>query len=115
MWAYLISKHISRRALLWVILASSLSMLGACFQPYTTEIQQGNVLDDQEVARLRVGMSRQEVRFRLGTPLIEDPFHANRWDYYSNRIHADTKHTHQILSLFFEENSLVRIQYTDEN
>lgn len=49
--------------------------------PYKATIQQGNWVTEEQVARLEVGMTREQVRFLLGTPTLQDIFHANRWDY----------------------------------
>jgi outer membrane protein assembly factor BamE len=63
-----------------LLLALALStLLGAC--AYRMDIQQGNFLDAETVAQIQEGMTRKQVRFLLGTPMIEDPFHAERWDY----------------------------------
>ncbi|MEO0317994.1 MAG: small protein (tmRNA-binding) protein, partial [Pseudomonadota bacterium] len=48
---------------------------------YRADIQQGNFVSKEMVAQLREGMTPEQVRFVLGTPLINDAFHANRWDY----------------------------------
>jgi len=50
-------------------------------QPYKIEIQQGNYVTQDMVAKLKPGMTRSQVRFALGTPLIVDPFRTDRWDY----------------------------------
>ncbi len=49
--------------------------------PHRITIQQGNVVTQDQLARVKPGMSRLQVRDALGTPLLTDPFHANRWDY----------------------------------
>lgn len=49
--------------------------------PYRAEVQQGNWITAEQVARLERGMSREQVRFVLGTPTLQDVFHADRWDY----------------------------------
>src|SRR5918998_642922 len=49
--------------------------------PHKIDIQQGNYVTQDMVNKLKPGMSRSQVRFALGTPLIADPFHADRWDY----------------------------------
>lgn len=49
--------------------------------PYKIDIQQGNVITQDMLAKLKPGMTPSQVRFVLGTPLVVDPFHANRWDY----------------------------------
>lgn len=50
--------------------------------PYKIDIQQGNVVTQEMVEKLKLGMTRSQVRFVLGTPLITDVFHSNRWDYF---------------------------------
>ncbi|MDV6345152.1 outer membrane protein assembly factor BamE [Nitrosomonas sp. Is37] len=50
--------------------------------PYKIDIQQGNVVTQEMVEKLKPGMTRSQVRFVLGTPLITDVFHNNRWDYF---------------------------------
>lgn len=54
-------------------------LLAACV--YRLDTQQGNLLDDQEVQAVKVGMTRSQVRFLLGTPMVKDPFSPDRWDY----------------------------------
>jgi outer membrane protein assembly factor BamE len=62
-------------------------LLGACARvppivtEYRIDIQQGNVLTQEMVSQLRPGLTRDQVRFILGTPILADIFHANRWDY----------------------------------
>jgi outer membrane protein assembly factor BamE len=61
-------------------LQSSDSFLGF-ITPYRVEIVQGNVVTQEQVAQIKPGMSRAQVRDVLGSPLLADPFHADRWDY----------------------------------
>ncbi len=64
-----------------------LSVLSACssvpriVNEYKIDVQQGNVLTQEMVSQLKPGLSRDQVRFILGTPVLMDMFHANRWDY----------------------------------
>jgi outer membrane protein assembly factor BamE len=51
-------------------------------KPYKMDIQQGNVITAKNLMQLRPGMSKSQVRFIMGTPLLEDSFHADRWDYF---------------------------------
>jgi outer membrane protein assembly factor BamE len=53
--------------------------LTACV--YRIDIQQGNLLDDEDIAQVDLGMTRSQVQFLLGTPMIADSFHRDRWDY----------------------------------
>lgn len=62
------------------LLAVALGLLSAC-TPYRVPVVQGNVVTREQVAVLRAGMSRIQVRDILGTPLLASVFHADRWDY----------------------------------
>jgi outer membrane protein assembly factor BamE len=48
---------------------------------YRVDVQQGNLLDENDIEAIQPGMTRSQVRYLLGTPVIEDPFHQDRWDY----------------------------------
>jgi outer membrane protein assembly factor BamE len=63
------------------ILAGCGSLDAVGLSPYKIDVQQGNVLSQDSVAKLKTGMTPAQVRFLLGTPLVSDPFHPNRWDY----------------------------------
>jgi outer membrane protein assembly factor BamE len=80
--------------------------------PYKMEIQQGNYVTADAVAKLKPGMTRSQVRFLLGTPLLSDPFHSNRWDY----PYQDTKQgklmDKTLLTVFFEGDTMVRVEGT---
>lgn len=60
------------------------AMLAGCagFGVHRIDIQQGNLITQEQLARVKPGMSRLDVKNLLGTPLVQDVFHANRWDYY---------------------------------
>ncbi|MCB5196252.1 outer membrane protein assembly factor BamE [Deefgea salmonis] len=76
--------------------------------PYKLDIPQGNEITAKQVALLRVGMTRSQVRFALGTPLLTDPFHKDRWDYiYRDSRGGKVKEAKNFV-VFFNENSLVR-------
>src|SRR5574343_662863 len=69
-----------------IALVSTPLLLTGCaveryFLEYRGNVQQGNVVEQKHIAQLRPGMTRDQVRYVLGTPLLQDPFHANRWDY----------------------------------
>jgi outer membrane protein assembly factor BamE len=53
--------------------------LSACV--YRIDIQQGNLLDDEDITQVDLGMTRSQVQFLLGTPMVADSFHKDRWDY----------------------------------
>jgi outer membrane protein assembly factor BamE len=58
-----------------------LAMLGVTACVYHLDIKQGNLLEDKDIAQVEVGMTRSQVQFLLGTPMIADAFHHDRWDY----------------------------------
>ena len=71
------------RATTFVILLPLL--LGAC-SIHSIDVQQGNLIEPAQLEKLKVGMDKNQARFVLGTPMVEDIFHGNRWDYvYSRR------------------------------
>ena len=74
------------------------------------DIQQGNVVTQEMVDKLKPGMTRQQVRFVMGTPPIVDPFHKDRWDYvyYLNKAGAVVEHRR--LVLLFEGEVLRRVE-----
>jgi outer membrane protein assembly factor BamE len=83
-------------------------------KPYRMEIQQGNFITQEQVEQLKDGMSREQVRFVLGTPLLTDVFHADRWDYIYRRQKARSDHVEERrLTIHFENNRLARIEGDD--
>jgi outer membrane protein assembly factor BamE len=100
------------------LLAAALA-LGACAprdvalpqitQPYRIVIQQGNYISPEMVAQLKPGMSKEQVRFALGTPLLTDIFHSDRWDYVYYRELPGGKREQRNLSVIFEGGKLARV------
>jgi outer membrane protein assembly factor BamE len=84
--------------------------LSGCFiiRPYKMQIQQGNFLEQAQLVKLKPGMTRAQVRYVLGTPLVVDPFHPDRWDYlYLNRKKGRLVESRR-LTLFFDGDRLQR-------
>jgi outer membrane protein assembly factor BamE len=77
--------------------------------PYRMVIQQGNFISQEMVSQLKPGMSKEQVRFVLGTPLVTDIFHADRWDYVFFRETPDGKREQRNLSVVFEKDKLARV------
>jgi outer membrane protein assembly factor BamE len=67
------------RFVLPVLVLCAALFLDGCV--YRMSISQGNLLKDDDLEQVELGMTRSQVRFLLGTPLIDDPFHRDRWDY----------------------------------
>ncbi len=76
---------------------------------YKPTVQQGNVVTQEMVDKLKPGMNRRQVTYILGTPLLVDAFHQDRWDYvYTKEVGGGAGNkTH--ISLYFEDDILVRI------
>lgn len=76
---------------------------------YRIDVEQGNIVTTDMVDQLQPGMTRRQVRFILGTPLIEDTFSPDRWDYrYTKRNGNDTL-TENRLTVYFEGDKLVNV------
>lgn len=96
-----------RHLLLPVCLALCVS---AC-SVYKVEVQQGNVVTQEMIEKLKPGMTRSQVRFVLGTPLVTDIFHPDRWDYYYYLRRSNEKSGEiQRLTVIFKKDTLVSIQ-----
>ena len=84
--------------------------LSACFlAPHKVEMQQGNYIDQEMLSKLKLNMSRDQVRFALGTPLVIDPFHPDRWEYIYLTGRAGDVSRERVISLEFVGDKLVRI------
>lgn len=77
---------------------------------YRIDIQQGNAITQEMVAKLKPGMTRAQVRFALGTPLIVDSFRTDRWDYvyYYEKPNAPREHRHVVV--VFKGDRLERLE-----
>jgi len=87
--------------------------LSACsfFAPYSIDIRQGNHVDDSMLAQLKPGMTREQVRFALGSPLVVDVFHSDRWDYiYRFKSGKSGKVEQRTVSVFFVNDKLDRVE-----
>jgi outer membrane protein assembly factor BamE len=77
---------------------------------YRPDVQQGNVINPDTVNRLSPGMSKSQVRFLLGTPMVADVFHEDRWDYVYVLRKGNGQEERERLSVYFDNDRLVRIQ-----
>ena len=78
--------------------------------PYKMDVQQGNVVTQEMVEKLRPGMSPSQVRFILGTPLVVDAFHKDRWDYVYRFSKAGTLQESRRIVIVFQDDKLARIE-----
>ena len=92
-----------------LILFVSLAV-ASCSIPKTYEvvISQGNLVDQEMIEKLEVGMTESQVKFVMGTPLISDTFYPNRWDYFTSVTQGSRTYTEQKITLYFEESKLAR-------
>ena len=80
-------------------------------RPYRMEVQQGNFVTQEMIGQIKPGMTRDQVRFALGTPLITDLFHGDRWDYIFVRQRANSQEVeNRRISVIFDGDRLVRIE-----
>ena len=77
--------------------------------PYRIDIQQGNYVSQEMVAQLKPGMTKEQVRFILGTPLVTDIFHSDRWDYVYWRETPAGAREQRKLAVLFEQGQLARV------
>lgn len=102
-----------RRVLILIIsLFFSQFMVSCAYKP---DVQQGNTLDDKQVSQLKVGMTRQQVEFIMGTALLKDPFHKNRWDYIYTYAKGHAKAERRLLTLHFKDDRLSNIDKSQLN
>ena len=73
---------------------------------YRVDIQQGNVIDQDMVDRLHPGMDKNQIQYIMGTPVLDDPFHANRWDYIYTYSKGGTRREQRHIILYFKNNKL---------
>ena len=98
----------------FILLISAVISLPACesrlFTIHKIDVQQGNAIDPEKVAQLKVGMDKNQVKFLMGSPLITDVFHPDRWDYLYFLIpdYGTTERYH--LSVFFAGDKVVEVR-----
>jgi outer membrane protein assembly factor BamE len=79
-------------------------------KPYSIDIRQGNYVTQEMAAQLTPGMTEEQVRFIMGSPLLVDPFHANRWDYVYSYAPAGKLSESRRITLLFKDSKLSSIE-----
>jgi outer membrane protein assembly factor BamE len=106
----------NNKRVFYAVFAFSTLFLVACgstlptLKPYHVEVQQGNVVDEKMMAQLHQGMTKSQVRYILGTPLIQDSFHQNRWDYFYQIRKEGKINDQRRVILDFENDALKNIR-----
>jgi len=96
---------IQRHSLIFTLLLT----LGGCSLAHKLDIQQGNIINSEQIEQLKVGMSTSQVTFLVGIPTLDRGFHPNRWNYLYYVEKSGSDPTPERLTLHFEEDKLVKI------
>ena len=81
--------------------------------PYKVSVQQGNFVSSEMLTQLKVGMTPEQVRFALGTPLLIDMFHSSRWDYIFRLQRGNGEVTSSRVTVFFKDNRVASFEGGD--
>ncbi|MDE0798907.1 MAG: outer membrane protein assembly factor BamE [Nitrosomonadaceae bacterium] len=106
MKTYVTAMHAKNFTLLFLLLITGCSSIPSVL--YKIDVQQGNIITQEMVDKLKPGMGRSQVRFVLGTALIDDVFHKDRWDYVYRLLQHGNLVEEYKLTVFFEDDKLVR-------
>lgn len=102
-----------RKILVPVLLLAA--MLAATGCVYRANMSQGNIVIEEDLDQVELDMTRNQVRFLLGTPMIDDPFHANRWDYvYYVKIGRRDATAKRWVSILFVDDRVSEIRRNQE-
>jgi outer membrane protein assembly factor BamE len=102
------AKHIA-------VLLVSIALVGGSGCVYRANISQGNLVKEEDLAQLEIGMTKSQVRFLLGTPMIDDPFNKDRWDYvYFLKLGRRDAIFKRWLSVYFEDDVVSEIRRDQE-
>ena len=77
---------------------------------YKIDVQQGNIITQHDINKVRNGMTQNQVRYILGTPLIRDAFHKSRWDYVYTLNHGRRKAVKKRVSILFSGGKVIEIE-----
>jgi outer membrane protein assembly factor BamE len=100
-----------KTAILIFTAAVSAASLSACYQ---MPINQGNRLEKTAIKRLQIGMTREQVRYLMGTPILQEPFDQSRWNYVSRYRTRSGEYREHLIILSFEGDTLVQITGGDD-
>jgi outer membrane protein assembly factor BamE len=88
---------------------SGVNQVTSYIRPYRIDVRQGNWVDQEMVSQLKPGQTRDQVRFILGSPLVSDMFHADRWDYIYRFQPGRGEAEQRRLTVYFQDDKLVRV------
>lgn len=92
-----------------LIILSSFLVIASCssLSPYKVPVLQGNIVEEKDLEKLSVGLTKDQIQFIFGSALIKDPFHQLRWDYYNSIQIGEEVIQETKLSIKFDEDELV--------
>lgn len=96
-----------------LLLGASLSLVGGCTHfplAYRQDIQQGNVIDQDALKQLKIGMNKDQIGFLMGYPILSDPFNNDRWDYVFLVHPGRGESTRRHVTLYFNGDELTEIE-----
>ena len=97
-----------RNILSLTVILTALLLASGCV--YRASLSQGNLLEQEDVDQVTLGMTRGQIRFLLGTPMIDDPFHENRWDYvYYLRVGRNKAIFKRWISIYFVDDNVSEV------
>ncbi|MCK5324366.1 MAG: outer membrane protein assembly factor BamE [Woeseiaceae bacterium] len=104
---------VTPKSILVVLLLATVLAMSGCV--YRANISQGNIVEEEDLDQVEVGMTRNQIRFLLGTPMIDDPFHMNRWDYvYYLKIGRNDASAKRWISILFDDDKVSEIRRNQE-
>lgn len=94
----------------FILLCLMIGVLSAC-TIHRIDVQQGNIIKPDQLEQLKPGITKRQVRFIMGSPMIQDPFHPNRWDYIYTLQPGNKRRIQerQRVTVYFENDVLVKI------
>ncbi len=106
-----------KQLIYFLLLSAFVSMITGCSNSnffsfpgvYKMDIQQGNVLAEKKIRQLKTGMTKEQVAFIMGNPVLTDIFNKNRWDYVYSFQPGGEPRQQKRLTLFFQQNQLIRM------
>jgi outer membrane protein assembly factor BamE len=100
------------KKLLILIIVNCCALVVTGCSIYRIDIQQGNIIDQDDLNQVSLGMTQHQVRYILGTPIVQDPFHKDRWDYLYSLKKGKKKAVTKNVTLHFDKKKLVKIEGT---
>ncbi|MBT8098657.1 MAG: outer membrane protein assembly factor BamE, partial [Gammaproteobacteria bacterium] len=104
---------VMNKVVVTALLLMAMALSSGCV--YRSAIAQGNLVEQKDIDQIEVGMTRNQIRFLLGTPMIDDPFHKDRWDYiYYLKVGREDATFKRWLSIFFEDDTVSEVRKDQE-